>query len=245
MLGRERLPVDLVGEQRLVAQRLLDGQAPLEGELALLALDAAVEAAEDRPHGAVAHPGLLEQGAKRRAAPAGGADGLVEPRLAERARRQARAPVAGALHGHRELDRRAGADLVEGERELARDEAADAQPPARRVDVGDVVVGEQVVHPDRRHGMAKRLERHPVVSRGELQLEAATILQPIYERAGEWERLVESYHVLAGSAEDPLFIITGLTAGQVYQVYVSAANEGAESPLSEPVNGTPLLAAAA
>ncbi len=44
---------------------------------------------------------------------------------------------------------------------------------------------------------------------------------------------------------DPLFIITGLTAGQVYQVYVSAANDGAESQLSEPVNATPVLAIAA
>lgn len=57
--------------------------------------------------------------------------------------------------------------------------------------------------------------------------------------------IVDPAPIFAGTAEDPLFIITGLTAGQVYQVYVSAANDGAESQLSEPVNGTPLLAAAA
>lgn len=57
--------------------------------------------------------------------------------------------------------------------------------------------------------------------------------------------IVDPAPIFAGTAEDPLFIITGLTAGQVYQVYVSAANDGAESQLSTPVNGTPLLAAAA
>jgi len=57
--------------------------------------------------------------------------------------------------------------------------------------------------------------------------------------------IIDPAPTLAGSAEDPLFVITGLTAGQVYQIYVSAANEGAESLLSEPVNATPVLAAAA
>jgi hypothetical protein len=57
--------------------------------------------------------------------------------------------------------------------------------------------------------------------------------------------IVDPAPIFAGGAEDPLFVIEGLTAGQVYQVYVSAANDGAESQLSEPVNATPLLAAAA
>lgn len=51
--------------------------------------------------------------------------------------------------------------------------------------------------------------------------------------------------ILAGSATEPLFVTEALTAGQLYQVYVSATNEGAESELSEPVNATPHLAAAA
>ena len=57
--------------------------------------------------------------------------------------------------------------------------------------------------------------------------------------------IVDPAPIAAGSAEDPLFVLTGLTAGQVYQVYVSAVNEGAESELSSPVTGTPVLAAAA
>jgi len=57
--------------------------------------------------------------------------------------------------------------------------------------------------------------------------------------------IVDPAPIFAGSAEDPLFVITGLTAGQVYQIYVSAANEGADSLLSAPVSGTPVLAAAA
>jgi hypothetical protein len=51
--------------------------------------------------------------------------------------------------------------------------------------------------------------------------------------------------ILAGSATEPLFVTEPLTAGQLYLVYVSATNEGAESELSEPVNATPPLAAAA
>jgi hypothetical protein len=57
--------------------------------------------------------------------------------------------------------------------------------------------------------------------------------------------IVDPAPIFAGGSEDPLFIIEGLTAGQVYQVYVSAANDGAESQLSEPVNATPVLAVAA
>ena len=51
--------------------------------------------------------------------------------------------------------------------------------------------------------------------------------------------------ILAGSATEPLFVTEPLVAGQLYQIYVSAINEGAESELSEPANATPVLAAAA
>lgn len=49
----------------------------------------------------------------------------------------------------------------------------------------------------------------------------------------------------AGSASDPLFIITGLTPGESYAIYVTATNAGGESELSEPVLATVTLAAAA
>lgn len=51
--------------------------------------------------------------------------------------------------------------------------------------------------------------------------------------------IVDPEPILAGSATEPL------VAEQVYQVYVSAINEGAKSELSLPVNATPVLAAAA
>lgn len=51
--------------------------------------------------------------------------------------------------------------------------------------------------------------------------------------------------LFAGSAVDPLFIITGLTPGQSYFVYVSATNAGGESELSEPASAVVTLAAAA
>lgn len=57
--------------------------------------------------------------------------------------------------------------------------------------------------------------------------------------------IIDPEPVLAGSATEPLFLTEGLTAGQVYQVYVSAINEGAESELSVPVTATPVLSAAA
>lgn len=48
-----------------------------------------------------------------------------------------------------------------------------------------------------------------------------------------------------GSSPAPLFVTEALTPGQVYLVYVSASNEGAESDLSNAVSATPVLAAAA
>lgn len=51
--------------------------------------------------------------------------------------------------------------------------------------------------------------------------------------------------IWAGSATEPLFVITDLAAGQSYQVFVSATNEGAESELSVPVQATAQAAAAA
>jgi len=57
--------------------------------------------------------------------------------------------------------------------------------------------------------------------------------------------IVDPEPILAGSSAEPLFVTEPLSEGQVYQVYVSATNEGAESELTEPVNATPALAAAA
>ncbi len=51
--------------------------------------------------------------------------------------------------------------------------------------------------------------------------------------------------IQAGSATDPLFIITGLVPGESYLVYVSATNAGGESELSEPATAVVSIAAAA
>jgi tetratricopeptide (TPR) repeat protein len=56
------------------------------------------------------------------------------------------------------------------------------------------------------------LERH---LRGELQHEAATILLPIYERAGEWARLCEAYEVLAGRAQGERLVEMLRTLGRI------------------------------
>jgi len=57
--------------------------------------------------------------------------------------------------------------------------------------------------------------------------------------------IIDPEPLLAGSAPEPLFIIEGLTAGQLYQVFVSATNEGAESELSAPAQAVVSAAAAA
>lgn len=84
-----------------------------------------------------------------------------------------------------------------------------------------------------------------VLSDGRLQVACspsptATSYRFYYQRP-----IVDPAPIAAGSAEDPLFVIEGLTAGQLYQVYVSASNSGATSDLSEPVTATPVLAQAA
>ncbi|MSU61586.1 MAG: fibronectin type III domain-containing protein [Pedosphaera sp.] len=45
--------------------------------------------------------------------------------------------------------------------------------------------------------------------------------------------------VFAGHSPLPSLVITDLEPDQLYQVFVSAVNEGGESPLSEPVQATP------
>jgi len=57
--------------------------------------------------------------------------------------------------------------------------------------------------------------------------------------------IVDPEPIWAGSATDPLFVITDLAAGQLYQVFVSATNEGAESELSTPVQAAAQAAVAA
>src|SRR6185312_17497284 len=95
VLGRKRLPIDLVGEKDLVALRLGDRKAPLVGVLEV-ALDAAVEAAEDDLLRLGGEAGLLEERRERRAGPLGGADGALEPGLAQRPLLHQRASVARA-----------------------------------------------------------------------------------------------------------------------------------------------------
>lgn len=57
--------------------------------------------------------------------------------------------------------------------------------------------------------------------------------------------IVDPEPIHVGGSSEPLFVTEALTPGQVYAVFVSASNEGAESELSNAVNATPILAAAA
>ena len=50
------------------------------------------------------------------------------------------------------------------------DEPVDLEPPGLRVDRRNVVMDQEIVEPYRRHVESERLERHPVVAGGELEL---------------------------------------------------------------------------
>ena len=169
MLRRKRHAVDLVCEERVSFEQRADGKAPLVC-LLLPALDAAVEPGEQHVDRALPDACLLQERRDRRAAPARRAHRLEEPGLADDARLDVHPAVPRALHRHRDLDGGSRTEVVERERERPLDEPADLEPPARGVDVGDVVVREEVVEPDRREVPAKRLERQRVVARRELEL---------------------------------------------------------------------------
>ena len=169
MLRRKRHAVDLVREERVPGEHL--GQRDTPGVvLLLLALDAAVEPREEDVGCTLGDAGFFEQPRHGRPTPARGADRLEQPGLAHDVRLHVRASITGALHGHGRLDGRARAKLLERKRERALDEAVELQPPGRGIDVGNVVVRQQVVQADRRDVPAQRLERHAVVPRGELEL---------------------------------------------------------------------------
>ena len=175
MLRRERLAVDLVGEEHLGTARLVERKAPLVRVLDL-ALDAAVEAGEEHLDGAVLDPGFLEQRRERRARPLRVADRLVDPRLAERARRVARPAVARALERDGDARLRPLLQLFERERDRPRDVPAEVELPARDVHVRDVEVDQEVVQAERRDVVAQHLERKAVVPQRERELDPREVL---------------------------------------------------------------------
>ena len=59
------------------------------------------------------------------------------------------------------------------------------------------------------------------------------------------ENLEQPEPVFAGNSFTPSLVISGLEAGQSYQVFVSTANSAGENDLSEPAEVTPIELAAA
>jgi hypothetical protein len=169
VLGRKGRAVQLVHEHDLVAKRLREGETPFEA-LFDVAFDAAVETREEHLDGVVERARFLEEWAEWRAAPFARSDGFKNPRHARRTWLEPCAAVAGALHRHTSSLHRPRANVVERELELVAHASADAQPPAVRIDDGDVEVREEVVEPDGRHVVAQRLEWGAMVARRELEL---------------------------------------------------------------------------
>ena len=169
MLGWQWNAVHLVREDRVTREQLGERHAPLV-RLRLPTIDTAIEPGEENLDRVVLHARVSQHAGDGDPAPAGGADRLQQPRLAHDVRLDVRATVPGALHRHGDLPRRPSAQLVERERELPVDQAADLETPRRRVDLGDVEVREEVVEPDGCDLPAERLERDPVVPRRKLEL---------------------------------------------------------------------------
>ncbi len=80
---------------------------------------------------------------------------------------------------------------------------------------------------------------------GRLQVECDPSTNATSYRFYTQRPIIDPEPVLAGSSTEPLFVTDPLTLGQIYSVFVSAVNEGAESELSNAVSSTPVLAAAA
>src|SRR5581483_648428 len=187
VLRRKRRAVQVVGEQDVLPKGLVERQAPFV-RLLDAAIDAPVGAGEEHLLRPLGNTRLDEQRAQRNAGPLPGPDRLGAPRLAHRSRVEVRPSVAGALHRHDRGRGRSGAQVVQRQRELAFHLPPDPEPPA----VGhhrDVEVGEQVVEPDRRDGIAERLERQAVVPRRELELlerdrHSASLVEPPAALAG-------------------------------------------------------------
>src|SRR5207302_3517767 len=96
VLRRERLPVDRIGEEDLLARGLGHAEAAL---IVLLdtTLNPAVHSGEHDLEGALEWSRLFQQWPQGCARPLRGTDRLEQPRLAQRARREIRAAVAGTL----------------------------------------------------------------------------------------------------------------------------------------------------
>ena len=170
MLRRKRLAVDLVREERVAVEKLVDRQAPLV-RLLLLAVDAAIEAGEERFDRAIPDTRLLEQRARpltprQRAVPTASRSQGWLTTCGSTCTRPFPAHSIVTATSTAGRARRSSSESESGR---------STRPPTssrhdRRVDVRDVVVREEVVEPDRRDVPAERLERHAVVAGSELEL---------------------------------------------------------------------------
>ena len=78
-------------------------------------LDSVVSAGEDQFHDVGCESGFVEQVGERSPGPFGGADGFVQPRLADGAGRKSGTTVAGALESDGQSAARSAAKILETE----------------------------------------------------------------------------------------------------------------------------------
>ncbi len=169
VLRRQRLAVHLVGEEQVRSARLGERESALV-VLLDVALDAVIQPGERDVDGASQGFRLRQQRRERGPGPRRGSDRAAQPGLADRARFQERPSVARTLECHDGGDRGPVAKLLERQCPRTCDVPVDRQSERSRVDVGDVVVGQEIVQTDRRDVGAERLVRHSVVPRRQIEL---------------------------------------------------------------------------
>ena len=167
MLRRQRRAVHLVCEHGV--PRVVEPETALVLLLDLL-LETAVEPGEDDLRSVVERRGLLQQRRQRYASPSRSSDGLVQPRLAARARIQSGSAVPSAFHRDGKRDPGPSPDLLEGKGSRGGNMPGELERPRCCVDERDVEVHQEVVHPDGRDVIAEPFERHAVVPSRGLQL---------------------------------------------------------------------------
>lgn len=140
-MGRQRLSVDRVGQEEVVAGGLGHRETPL---VLLLdaTLDPPIQAGEDHLNGVVQRSGRFQKRPQGRTRPLGIPDGLEQPRLAERAGRKLGPAVAGTFQGHGSGDGRPSLHVFKGQGNGIAYVAADGEPPRGWIDPWDVEVGQ-------------------------------------------------------------------------------------------------------
>src|SRR5262245_46174237 len=199
---RQRHSDHLVGDERRVLDRF-PGRDALD-EVGGLVADGHVGAVEDDLDRLLLEAGLVQDVLEARALPARAAHGAVAPFHAGNVRLEQPAPVARAHVHRRQLDRRQGLEIVEGELGLAvRPLAADRELPGLGIDLrntGEMVADEKRVV--RRNRGAEIFQRRLVVGRPIAELDQRLLARQRIEHGAVAQALRQARRQLEAPGRD-------------------------------------------